>query len=180
MLKLILPEEKYWLSFQDGVEEMKKFPTPYDTIAIKSGLKCDNFFDYKIDCENSRLGIGLKDGYVASTRLWLIEDEKFVGIFDIRHGLTETLKEKGGHVSYYTIPSARNRGLASMGLKLCCKYAKEVLGLDEVLITCKAENQPSYKTMSKVMTEMGGFEDKPAILDKEQQKRVWIRTRYRD
>ena len=87
MLKLILPEEKYWLSFQDGVEEMKKFPTPYDTNAIKSGLKCDNFFDYKIDCENSRLGIGLKDGYVASTRLWLIEDEKFVGIFDIRHGV---------------------------------------------------------------------------------------------
>ena len=90
--------------------------------------------------------------------------------------IAESLKEKGGHVSYYTIPSARNRGLASMGLKLCCQYAKEVLGLDEVLITCKAENVPSYKTMSKVMIETGGFEDKPAILDKEQQKRVWIRT----
>ena len=176
MLKLILPEEKYWLSFKDGLKEMKKFPTPYDTNAIKNGLSFNDFADYKLDCENSRLGVGLKEGYVPSTRLWLIEDEKFVGIFDIRHGLTESLKEKGGHVSYYTIPSARNRGLASMGLKLCCQYAKEVLGLDEVLITCKAENVPSYKTMSKVMIETGGFEDKPAILDKEQQKRVWIRT----
>ncbi len=180
MLKLILPEEKYWLSFQDGVEECKKYPTPYDTNAIKSGFKFDNFADFKQVCEKQRKGEGLKEGYVASTRLWLIEDEKFVGIFDIRHDLTEALKEKGGHVSYYTIPSARNRGLASMGLKLCCRYAKEVLGLDEVLITCKAENIPSYKTMSKVMVEMGGFEDEPAVLDNEQQRRVWIRTRCRD
>ena len=72
MLKLILPEEKYWESFILGVEEMKKYPTPYDTVGIKSGLNFNSFADFKQDCENNRLGIGLQEGWVAYTRLWLI------------------------------------------------------------------------------------------------------------
>ena len=69
MLQLILPEEKYWQSFQEGVEEFKKRPTPYDTNGIRSGLKYTNFADFKLNSENERLGIGLKDGYVKQTRL---------------------------------------------------------------------------------------------------------------
>ncbi len=176
MLKLVLPEEKYWLSFLSGVEEFKKFPTPYDTLGIKSGLEYSNFVDYKVSCENNRLGVGLKEGYVASTRLWLIDDDKFVGVFDVRHSLTENLKKEGGNVAYYVIPSMRKRGLASMGLKLCCRYAYDILGLDKVLVTCNALNIASYKTMKKVMLEFGGKEDEPAMLDTKQEKRVWIKT----
>ena len=174
MLKLILPEEKYWVSFQEGVEEFKKFPTLYDTLGIKSGLSYNNFADYKIACENNRLGVGLKEGYVASTRLWLVEDENFVGVFDIRHSLTENLKKEGGNIAYYIIPSARRRGLAQEGLKLCCRYAKEVLGLDEVLVTCNALNIASYKTMKKVMREFGGEEVSSVKLNNKEEKRVWI------
>lgn len=180
MLKLILPEEKYWESFISGLEEMKNHPTLYDTNAIKSGLKFDNFADYKLDCENSRQGIGLKEGHVACTRLWLIEDEKFVGIFDIRHSLTESLKEKGGHISYYTIPSARKRGIATQGLKLCCQYSLDVLMINEVLVTCNALNIASYKTMKKVMFEYGGVESAPVLLDDSEQRRVWIKTKPRE
>ena len=176
MLKLVLPEEKYWLSFLRGVEEFKKFPTPYDTLGIKSGLEYSNFVDYKVSCENNRLGVGLKEGYVASTRLWLIDDDKFVGVFDVRHSLTENLKKEGGNVAYYVIPSMRKRGLASQGLKLCCRYAYDILGLDKVLVTCNALNIASYKTMKKVMLEFGGKEDEPAMLDTKQEKRVWIKT----
>lgn len=176
MLKLILPEEKYWLSFQNGVEEMKNFPTPYDTIAIKRGADFTEFNDFKLDCENNRLGIGLREGWVAFSRLWLIEDERFVGIFDVRHSLTEYLKKEGGNVAYYIIPSARGRGLAQEGVKLCCKYAKEVLGLEEILITCNALNIASYKTMKKVMFEYGGIEASPIMLDDKEEKRVWVKT----
>lgn len=176
MLKLILPEEKYWLSFQNGVEEMKNFPTPYDTIAIKRGADFTEFNDFKLDCENNRLGIGLREGWVAFSRLWLIEDERFVGIFDVRHSLTEYLKKEGGNVAYYIIPSARGRGLAQEGLKLCCKYAKEVLGLEEILITCNALNIASYKTMKKVMFEYGGIEASPIMLNGKEEKRVWVKT----
>ena len=176
MLKLILPEEKYWESFILGVEEMKKYPTPYDTVGIKSGLNFNSFADFKQDCENNRLGIGLQEGWVAYTRLWLIEDDKFVGVFDLRHALTEYLKKEGGNIAYYIIPSARGRALAQEGLKLCCKYALEVLGLNEVLVTCNASNIASYKTMKKVMFEYGGVEASSIMLDDKEEKRVWIKT----
>lgn len=176
MLKLILPEEKYWTSFQKALEDYKKFPTPYDTTGIKTGLNFTNFADYKLSCENNRLGIGLKEGRVKSTRLWLIEDEKFVGVFDLRHSLTENLKKEGGNVAYYIAPSSRGRGLAQEGLKLCCKYALEVLGLDEILVTCNALNIASYKTMKKVMYEHGGVEGNPVMLEDKEEKRVWIKT----
>lgn len=177
MLKLILPEEKYWLSFNNGLEEMKSFPTPYDTMGIKSGLNFDNFADYKLDCENNRLGVGLKEGYVASTRLWLIDDDKFVGVFDVRHSLTEYLKKEGGNIAYYIVPSARGKGLATQGLELCCKYANEILGLKEVLVTCNAKNIASYKTMKKVMTEYGGVEAPSIEIGEKEEKRVWIKTK---
>ncbi|MBQ8870636.1 MAG: hypothetical protein IJ019_04600 [Alphaproteobacteria bacterium] len=54
MLQLILPKEKYWKSFQQGVEKFKKHPTPYDTNGIKVDLKFTNFADFKTDCENER------------------------------------------------------------------------------------------------------------------------------
>lgn len=176
MLQLILPEEKYWQSFQEGVEEFKKHPTPYDTNGIRCSLKFTNFADFKLNSENERLGIGLKDGYVKQTRLWLIENEKVVGVFDIRHSLTENLKKEGGNIAYYIMPSARKKGFATSGLKLCCKYAKEVLGLNEVLVTCNAKNIASYKTMKNVMFELGGFEDSIVKLTDKEEKRVWITT----
>lgn len=179
MLHLILPEEKYWESFQKGLEELKQFPTPYDTMGIKKGLNFESFDDYKIDCENSRLGIGLKAGHVPSTRLWLIENERFVGVFDVRHSLTESLKKEGGNIAYYIVPSARGRRLATQGLELCCKYANEILGLNEVLVTCNAKNIASYKTMKKVMIEYGGVEAIPISIGEKEERRVWIKTNKR-
>ena len=173
-MKLILPEEKYWTSFKKGLEELKKFPTPFDILSMKNGINYDNFADYQLDCENNRLGIGLKEGYVASTKLWLINNDKFVGIFDLRHSLTDYLKKEGGNIAYYIIPSARKKGFAYNGLKLCCEYARENLGLEKVLITCNAENIASYKTMKKVMTEYGGFEDTPIQFSNKSENRVWI------
>ena len=180
VLKFILPEEKYWLSFQSGLDELKSFPTPYDTFGIKSGLNFSCFADYKHNCENNRKGEGLKDGYVASTRLWLVEDEKFVGVFDVRHTLTESLEKEGGNIAYYIVPSARKRGLATQGLKLCCKYAREFLGLEKVLLTCNSLNIASYKTMKKVMEELGGIEDIPTIFTDKEEKRVWIKIINKD
>lgn len=179
MLKLIFPEEKYWSSFQEGLQEFKNAPTPYDIGQIKKGLEFENFADYNMYSKNAQLGIPLKPNYVAHTNLWLIHDEKFVGLFDIRHALTESLKLCGGHIAYAIIPSERKKGFATQGLRLCCQYAHNILGLHDVLITCNTENIASYKTMKKVMLEYGGMEATPAMIDNHAEKRVWIRTNPR-
>lgn len=179
MLKLILPEEKYWQSFQDGLCEFNMFSTPYDINEVINAHQFSDFAKYKTACENKRTGKGLKPGYVPSTCLWLIADEKFVGIFDIRHELTDHLKRVGGHIAYAVIPSERQKGLAYNGLKLCCQYAHRVLNIQDALLTCHADNIASYKTMKKVMIEFGGVEATPTSVDNHKEKRVWIRTKPR-
>ncbi len=176
MLKLILPEEKYWQSFQEGLLEYKKSPSPYDIQGIKKAFAYERFADYKRDCEDMRNGKNLPSGHVPNTYLWLIYNEKFIGLYDIRHSLTEYLKICGGHIAYSTIPSARRNGFAAQGLKLCCKYAHDKLNLKDVLISCNAANIASYKTMKKVMAAFGGLEDKPTTVDNHEEKRVWIKT----
>lgn len=179
MLKLILPEEKYWQSFQNGLREFKNNPTPYDIRDVLKAFGFVNFADYKEDYENARKGIGLKSGYVPMTVLWLIDDEKFIGIYTIRHYLTEALQRSGGHIAYAVIPSARGKGIAAQGLKLCCQYAHDVLNIRDALVCCHASNIASYKTMKKVMIEFGGVEATSAIIDNHEEKRVWIRTKPR-
>lgn len=179
MLKLILPEEKYWRSFQEGLLELQSAPSPYDIKGVKSAFVFKNFADYECDCENKRLGNNLPSNHVSSTRLWLIHNEKFIGIFDLRHSLTEALKIRGGHIAYSIIPSARGNGFATQGLKLCCKYAHDILNIQDVLLSCDIANTASYKTMKKVMIEFGGQEAKSFILDGHEEKRVWIRTKPR-
>lgn len=179
MLKLILPEEKYWQSFQDGLQEFKTNPTPYDTCDVAHAFDFTNFAAYKESYENARKGIGLKSGYVPMTVLWLIDDEKFIGIYTIRHYLTEALQRGGGHIGYSVIPSARGKGIAAQGLMLCCQYAHDVLDIQDALLCCHAANIASYKTMKKVMIEFGGTEATPAIIDNHEEKRVWIRTKPR-
>lgn len=175
MLKLVLPEEKYWQSFQEGLLEYKNSPSPYDIQGIKKAFAFKNFAEYKSDCEDKRSGKNLPSDYVPNTYLWLIYNEKFIGIYDVRHNLTKYLKISGGHIAYSIIPSARRKGFAAQGLKLCCKYAHNKLNIKEVLISCNATNIASYKTMKKVMKEFGEVEDMPAMVDNHEEKRVWIR-----
>ena len=179
MLKLILPEEEYWASFQEALEEFKQNPSPYDVNGIKKAYDFKYFAEYKKHCEDRRLGVGLKERWVPATYLWLIEDDEFVGIFDLRHFLTDHLRIEGGHIAYAVKPSARRKGLASSGLKLCLKYAKEIHQIENVLVTCKDDNIASYNTMKKVMIEYGGVELDPVTVNGYQEKRVWIKTKPR-
>ena len=175
MLKLVRPKKAYWDSFLQGLEEFKSVPMPYNENIARAAF-FTNFKDYKQDCENNRLGRKLKENYVPATCLWLIEDKKFVGIYDIRHRLTDSLKVTGGHIGYAVVPSARGRGLAKQGLKLCCRYAHDVLHIQDVLLTCDADNIASYKTMKSVMTDFGGLESPAVTVENKEKKRVWIKT----
>lgn len=179
MLKLILPEEKYWQSFQEGLQEFKCAPSPYDIRGITTAFAFKNFTDYKCDCENKRLGNNLPPNHVSSTFLWLIHNEKFIGLFDVRHCLTESLKVCGGHIAYAIVPSERRKGFAVEGLKLCCRYAHDFIDIRDALVTYSEANIASYKTMKKVMIEFGGIEATPAIVENHEEKRIWIRTQPR-
>ena len=79
------------------------------------------------------------EGYVPDTELWWAEGDEFLGRIGIRHRLTPTLLEMGGHIGYDVRPSARRRGHATEMLRQALTVAHE-LGIDPALITCDVDN----------------------------------------
>ena len=50
------------------------------------------------------------EGFVPATELWWVDGDEFLGRISIRHRLTPTLLEVGGHIGYDVRPTARRRG----------------------------------------------------------------------
>ena len=176
-LKLVKPNKKYLASVYEAVSEYQKEPSEFEIIAVSKMIAAaeNNFKDYFENTENDSLGINLKSGYVAHTVFWLVDDDNYIGTFNLRHSLTPALAKIGGHIAYQIRPSKYRQGYAYEGLKLCLKEAAK-MGIDKALITCNADNISSYSVMHKVMLEYGGYEDEIYKEDNQIEKRVWIRT----
>ncbi|MDR2698909.1 MAG: GNAT family N-acetyltransferase [Candidatus Methanoplasma sp.] len=87
-------------------------------------------------------------------------DGRIVGIIDIRHELNDCLRECHGHIGYAVRPSERRKGYATQMLKLALEHCR-TLGLDEVMLGCYKDNDPSVRTIKKC----GGIvkEEKPYL-----------------
>lgn len=75
------------------------------------------------------------------------EDNKIIGIIDLRHTLNDFLNIFG-NCGYSVRPSERQKGYATEMLKLLLEYAKEI-GLKEIHLSVERTNNPSIKTIVK-------------------------------
>lgn len=85
-------------------------------------------------------------GFVPSTTLWWIDDEKYLGRLAIRHRLTPNLLELGGHIGYDVRPTARRRGHATAMLRGALPVARG-LGIESALVTCDVTNVGSRRVI---------------------------------
>ena len=73
-------------------------------------------------------------------------DNKIIGMINIRTSLNESLSKYGGHIGYGIRPSERGKGYNKinlyLGLKVCDEY-----GIDKVFMDAKLSNPASWKTM---------------------------------
>ncbi len=93
-------------------------------------------------------GEGLPEGWVPGTTRFLVHDGRILGLFNLRHWLTEGLLQFGGHVGYSVRPSERGNGygtqLLEAGKKLGCE-----MGIDRLLVTCDPNNVASARVIEK-------------------------------
>ena len=106
-------------------------------------------------------------GFVPATELWWVEGDEFLGRTSIRHRLTPTLLEIGGHIGYDVRPSARRRGHATAILRAALAVARD-LGIERALVTCDTDN-----VGSRTVIERNG-----GILEDERagKLRFWVTT----
>lgn len=148
-IKLILPTEE----LESKANEFKKEFFDYgETVINGSGLLDQlDYTEWLEHTEKYRREETVGDDWVPSTTFFAIrkEDDKIVGIIDIRHHIQHPfLLEYGGHIGYAVRPTERRKGYASEMLALAIQYAKEI-GLDKVMLGCYADNIGSVKTIQK-------------------------------
>lgn len=91
---------------------------------------------------------------VPCTTFWYVSDEHYLGTLLVRHRLTPELAEVGGHVGYHVVPAWRRQGHATRMLAAGLVECRR-LGLERVLLTCAAGNEPSHR----VILANGGVHD---------------------
>ncbi|MFF0625282.1 GNAT family N-acetyltransferase [Streptomyces sp. NPDC004296] len=106
------------------------------------------------------------DGPVPMSTFWWVDGDTYLGRITVRHRLTPSLLEFGGHIGYAVRPTARRQGHATAMLRAVLPHAHQRLGLDRVLVTCDDTNTGSRR----VIEECGGvFEDR-----RQEKLRYWI------
>ena len=151
-MDLVLPDARYKNSYIKAVQEFQAdfaFPLmerKYDVLSIPD-LKKD-FSAYVEKIRSHARGENLPEDFVPVTTYWLVENGEYIGRVDIRHRLTESLRNIGGHIGYDIRPSKRGEGYGSTILALALPKAKE-LGLLRVLVTCDISNTASRKIIEK-------------------------------
>ncbi len=76
------------------------------------------------------------------------EDDKLVGMVQIRHELNDYLLNFGGHIGDCVRPSEQGKGYATEQIALALDFCIG-LGIKRVLLTCRAENIASARTIIK-------------------------------
>ena len=84
---------------------------------------------------------------VTDTFFAVDENDRIVGIIDLRHTLNYFLKDFGNS-GYSVRPSERRKGYATEMLKQILDVARNV-GLQEIHLSVERENTPSVKTIIK-------------------------------
>ena len=145
--KLVIPSREYLDScVEAGLELHEKHVEVFELYDPEKS-SADEWKEGILDTyDRWRRGVGLKKGQVPMSTFWLVEDGEFIGSGDIRHRLTYKLRLMGGHIGYTIRPSRWGRGYGTLLLRLLLAEAS-LLGLREVLLTCRRDNAASAAVM---------------------------------
>lgn len=171
-IKLVEPT----LEYEDQVMAYrKKFLEKGDSFDGCAGLEETEQYPDWLDFK-SRLSRKYGADYVLSTVRLAVreEDNKVVGIIDLRHRLTPFLRNFGGNIGYSVLPEERGKGYAKQMLGLMLEHCREQ-GFQKVLVTCDPGNLPSARTI----ISNGGvledeIEDKAGLSKSGWIQRYWI------
>jgi len=161
-MQLVKPDIRYKKSFLEALSEYQseKINIKHNRNRHYNNLDTANlakdFNTYVIIELAKEKGLNIPAGYVAESVYWLIDQEEFIGKVNVRHQLTEKLKQIGGHIGYDIRPSKRGLGYGNNILRLVLSEAKKI-GMKRVLLTCNINNLLS----KKVIENNGGvFQDR--------------------
>lgn len=145
-MELVVPALKYKDSFLAAVEEYQHEQSDQrqDILALDVSSLRQDFSSYLSKLAEESQGKGLPKGYVPQTTYWFVDGNDFIGRVSIRHSLTKSLLQIGGHIGYDIRPSQRKKGYGKKMVALALSKAK-MLEITKWLVTCDEDNLGSKK-----------------------------------
>lgn len=152
-LRLVRPTLQYK---EDILKYQQEFNATKEVIHGSSSLhKFEDFDEWFNKVQNSDNLERIPHGMVPATQFLCVNEEnKIVGMVNIRHYLNEYLIQIGGHVGYSVRPNERRKGIAKWMLKESLTFLQEK-EVERALITCDVDNIGSRNT---ILANGGQFE----------------------
>jgi len=131
----------------------------------------DDFPAFVRKIRNNSEGKDLVPGHVPETMYVLVRGQTILGGIHLRHRLTRSLRDLGGHIGYAVRPSHRRKGYGTEMLRLVLAEARG-RGLRRVMVTCDADNVAS----ARVIENNGGRLDSEGLSKRSGKvtRRYWI------
>ncbi len=156
-MKLVFPNIEYKEKAIDYINEFYAYSSKINGDAgLDKALKASSYEEWinqviaHVDIAN------VPEGRAPSLTYFYVreEDDKIIGMIDLRLSLNDFLRTEGGHIGYAIRPTERRKGYATVMLKDALNIYR-TLGIYNVLVVCNKENVAS----AKVIQNCGGIID---------------------
>jgi predicted acetyltransferase len=164
------PSERFRESYLSLVAEFRERGEPNVPFTLKYAT--DDFGAFLARLKACAEGSEIANGFVAHETFWLVgDDQHVIGVSNLRHDLTDSLRLIGGHIGYGIRPTMRRQGYATLILAETLLKAK-ALGITRALVTCDKGNVGSARTILK---NGGVFHSEERLARKDDvTQRYWI------
>lgn len=149
---------------QDAIDYINEFYEYNSKINGVGGLYryLDNYEGWLLKLEEDYTREATEDKVPARTYFLVrIDDNRIIGMANIRTKLNRKLMNFGGNIGYSIRPTERGKGYNKINLYLALKICKEY-GIKEALLDADKDNPASWKTMEALGARLDA-EEKPEM-----------------
>lgn len=144
-MRLVFPTIAYKEKAIDYIDEMNEYNSEINGTGSLDSFLEESTYEEWIKKVNADIDIAnIEAPRVPALTYFFVreEDDRIVGMINMRLALNDFLRTEGGHIGYSIRPTERNKHYATDMLKEALKVYM-TLGVNKVLVSCDKENSAS-------------------------------------
>ena len=173
MLKLEKPALAFKEQYIDMIKEWQEHGGPYVPCIVEfdcgnpiESLDYDSLLKVVDDYSKGIIFDYDLDYFESSDFYFIFDEDKLIGVGEIRHNLKPLGEETIGHIACGIRPSERKKGYALLAFEKMIKTAHEE-GLEEVIMCHYSENEITPKILNKL-----GFNFRNSVISEVSKKEI--------